>query len=264
LRTDQKNGARQQTRTISWPWHHDAFGFLDILFEHLFGGDQYRSNSVGCSASTYLIESAAVWYEHRVHDLQTADILDTWDAFCQDLINTFQPTSAHAMARDKLHNLRPTNTVQHFNCDFLKTITLVRGMTDHEKVDKYTDGLNPHLKCEVLMENCTTLSHAMQVASKGELVFTRTNREMPKDVYNRAYNHSYSHNNFHQYPAHTGYQDTAVAMEVNNLSNGFYKDSYNGYRDNYGTCQGQQHVNNKHPYSTGSGNPPAETPTNRI
>jgi hypothetical protein len=44
-------------------------------------------------ASTYLTESAAVWYGHRVHDLQAAGILDTWDAFCQDLIKTFQPIS---------------------------------------------------------------------------------------------------------------------------------------------------------------------------
>jgi hypothetical protein len=27
----------------------DAFGLLDNFFEHLFGGDQCRSNSVGCS-----------------------------------------------------------------------------------------------------------------------------------------------------------------------------------------------------------------------
>lgn len=206
-------------------------------------------------ASTYLTESAAVWYEHRVHDLHAAGILDTWDAFCQDLINTFQPISAHAMARDSLHKLHQTNTVQQFNSEFLKTITLVRNMTEDEKVDKYTYGLKPHLKREVLMENCTTLSHAMQVASKSEMVFARTHREMPNAIYNRPYRPYNNYNNYHPYPAHTGYQDTAVPMEVNYLSNGYYDNYYNGHRD-YGTYQGQQYTIDKRPYSTGSGNAP--------
>jgi hypothetical protein len=65
-----------------------------------------------------------------------------------------------------------------------------------------------------------------------------------------------TYNGYHQYPAHTGYQDTAAPMEVNNLSNGYYNDGYNGYHDNYNPYQGQQYVDSKRPYSTGFGNAP--------
>jgi hypothetical protein len=54
---------------------------------------------------------------------------------------------------DKLHKLHQTDTVQQFNYEYLKTITLVRDMTEDEKVDKYNYGLKPHLKREVLMQS---------------------------------------------------------------------------------------------------------------
>jgi Retrotransposon gag protein len=129
--------------------------------------------------STCLAESSAVWYEHRVLDMHAAGIQDSWEAICRDLINTFQPISAHAMARDKSRKLRQTDTVQQFNCESLKTITLVRDMPENEKVASTLYGLKPHLKREVLMENCTTLSDAMQVASKSKMVFNRTHCEVP-------------------------------------------------------------------------------------
>jgi hypothetical protein len=37
-----RSSTRQQASTISWPWRHDAFGFLDILVTN----DQCRSESV--------------------------------------------------------------------------------------------------------------------------------------------------------------------------------------------------------------------------
>ena len=159
------------------------------------------------------------------------------------------------MARDSLQKLHQTNTVQQFNSEFLKTITLVRDMTEDEKVDKYTYGLKPHLKRGVLMENCTTLSHAMQVASKSEMVFPRTHREMPNAIYNRPFRPYNNYNNYHQYPAPTGYQDTAVPMKVNHPFNGYYDNYYNGHRD-YGTYQGQQYNTDRRPYPTESNNAP--------
>jgi hypothetical protein len=66
-------------------------------------------------------------------DLHIAGVVDTWDAFCQDLVTTFQPITAHAMARDKLCTVcisvsLCSNTIQ----SFWKTITLVHNMTEDE------------------------------------------------------------------------------------------------------------------------------------
>ena len=196
--------------------------------------------------STYLAESAAVWYEHRDSDLHIAGVVDTWDAFCQDLITTFQPITAHAMARDKLHSLYQRASVQQYNSVFLKTITLVHNMTEDEKVDKYTHGLKPLFKREVLMENCTSLTHAMQVASKSEMMYARTRREIPNNFDRRPYD------NHNRYSAYRNYQDTAVPMEVNNISH--------GYRRNVDTYQGRQPANNKSSYVAIRRNPlPNET-----
>jgi Ty3 transposon capsid-like protein len=191
--------------------------------------------------STYLAESAAVWYEHRDSALHISGVVDTWDAFCQDLITTFQPITAHAMARDKLHSLYQRESVQQYNSIFLKTITLVHNMTEDEKVDKYTHGLKPLFKREVLMENCTSLTHAMQVASKSEMVYARTRRETPNGFDRRPYD------NHNRYSAYRNYQDTAVPMEVNNISN--------GYRRNVGKYQGQQPAHNQSPYVATRKNP---------
>jgi hypothetical protein len=80
-------------------------------------------------------------------------------------------------------------------------------MTEDEKVDKYTHGLKPPFKREVLMENCTSLTHAMQVASKSEMVYARTRRETPNRFDRRPYD------NHNRYSAYRNYQDTAVPME---------------------------------------------------
>ena len=187
--------------------------------------------------STYLAESAAVWYEHRDSDLHNAGVVDTWDTFCHDLITTFQPITAHAMARDKLHSLYQRESVQQYNSIFLKTITLVQHMTEDEKVDKYTHGLKPIFKREVLMENCTSLTHAMQVASKSEMVYARTQREIPGSNFDRR-----PYDNHNRYSAYRNHQDTAVPMEVNNISN--------GYRRTVGKYEGRQPANNKSSYAT--------------
>ena len=67
--------------------------------------------------STYLIETAAVWYEHRIQDMHVAGVLDSWPSFCKDLIDTFQPITAPAMARDKLHHIKQRGSVQDFNSE---------------------------------------------------------------------------------------------------------------------------------------------------
>jgi hypothetical protein len=77
------------------------------------------------------------------------------------------------------------------------------------------------------MENCNTLLHAMQVASKSGMLFIRTHREGPNAGFNHGPYNTYKI--YHKYPAHTRYQDTAVPMKVNNLSN--------GHRNNYSLYQ---------------------------
>jgi hypothetical protein len=101
-----------------------------------------------------------------------------------------------------LYKLRQTDTVQQFNYEYLMAITLVRDLTEDEKVDMYTYGIKPHPKYQRLMPTCTTPPHAMQVASKSEMVFTCTHREMPNVGYNRGSYNTY--NDYHRHQAHTG------------------------------------------------------------
>jgi uncharacterized membrane protein len=56
------------------------------------------------------------------------------------------------MARDKLHSLYQRESVQQYNSIFWETTALVHNMTEDEKVDKYTYGLKPQFKREVLMK----------------------------------------------------------------------------------------------------------------
>jgi hypothetical protein len=64
----------------------------------------------------------------------------TFKKLCRRLVTTFQPITAHAMARDKLHSLYQRESVQRNNSICFKTITFVPNMTEDEKVDKYTYG----------------------------------------------------------------------------------------------------------------------------
>lgn len=182
-----------------------------------------------------------MWFEHRALDMRNDGVTDSWDKFCDDLKTAFQPVTAHAMARDKLHRILQRESVQQYNSVFMKTITLVKDMTEDEKVDRYRRGLRPNLQREVMLANCTTLTHAMQVALKCEMVYDRTRRELPS-------NYSSSRRTFNDQPGYSSYRsyhDTAVPMEVNNISN--------GPRRHFGTHQGQRHVMNRSSNLTGFG-----------
>lgn len=217
-------------------------------------------------ACTYLTGSAASWYKHREEAMRQHGITDSWDAFIRDLMTYFQPIDVHTLARDKLYNLRQIHSVQNYNSTFMDLIANIIDMTEDEKVDKYIRGLQPAIQHLVMIENCTTLTTAMQVACKSELIQQRAALSVHqfnnRPTFNRPMNASQGFSRF----ANNG----PTPMEVNNISYQQFPGrrtnpgnvnfgpavhpAYSYYQNPYGGAHNSGNFPHYNNYNNGSGN----------
>eukprot|EP00171_Calliarthron_tuberculosum_P008642 IDg8642t1 len=96
-------------------------------------------------ASTFLTETAAIWWYTRV---QGGLLPSTWEDFCLALKNEFVPAGHVRQARDKLRRLKQSRSVSRYLSSFRNVILTIPDITEGEKMDKFVDGLKDELRIE--------------------------------------------------------------------------------------------------------------------
>ena len=92
----------------------------------------------------------------------------TWIDFKQHLSNTFQPKNIQKILRKQLNNLRQTGTIRDYIQAFDKIMVQIHCMPEVDKVDRFTEGLQPLVGEKVSFEEPDSLVEAKEIALKIE------------------------------------------------------------------------------------------------
>lgn len=117
-------------------------------------------------ASTYLKDSASVWFNAKYKDLV---VPETWLEFREAFLERFRPFAATRTARASLRNLRHQGKVAGYSDAFLGLIQHIPEMHMDDQVDAYINGLQAHIAEKVDREDPQTLDEAINLAQREEL-----------------------------------------------------------------------------------------------
>jgi len=117
-------------------------------------------------ASTYLKDSASVWFNAKYKDLH---VPETWLEFREAFLERFRPFAATRTARASLRNLRHQGKVAGYSDAFLGLIQHIPEMHMDDQVDAYINGLQAHIAEKVDREDPQTLDEAINLAQREEL-----------------------------------------------------------------------------------------------
>ncbi|POM64578.1 Hypothetical protein PHPALM_19875 [Phytophthora palmivora] len=108
----------------------------------------------------------------------------TWGQFIHDALAHFEALNYQAALRQKLRQLRQTGDIEEYNRKYSSLIFRVENMSEVNQVSYYCDGLKRATQAYVKLQNATTLSEAMDQASKYEMSHfggeRRPDREKPE------------------------------------------------------------------------------------
>ena len=112
-------------------------------------------------ASTYMTGTAANWWFSLVIENK---IPPTWESFKLAVENEFLPKDSIIRARDKLYKLRQITNVASYLGEFRNTVIDIPGMSDSEKMARFTEGLKPHILLEVRKSSPSLFEEAAKIA----------------------------------------------------------------------------------------------------
>jgi hypothetical protein len=118
-------------------------------------------------ASTYLKESAATWYS------TVAGENLSWEDFKDRFNKRWQPLAASKVARAALRNLKHRTKVAGYNQEFQKLMQQIENMSVTDQIENYIMGLQRHIALKVDEGEPETLSEAMEIAQRTELMNLR-------------------------------------------------------------------------------------------
>lgn len=101
----------------------------------------------------------------------TVEAFATLEEFLARVCAHFVPLDSKQTGRDKLAKLVQTGSVAAYSEIFLRTVLSILGITEDEKVDRFTRGLKPAAQREVWLRDCQTLEEAMRVASRVDATY---------------------------------------------------------------------------------------------
>jgi len=112
-------------------------------------------------AATFFSGTAAAWWYTLVG---TNTIPTTWEEFENALIAEFVPFDSVQRSRDKLRRLVQRTSVTSYLAEFRNIILTIPGMSEGEKVDRFSQGLKPNIRLEVMKAGAQTMTDASKIA----------------------------------------------------------------------------------------------------
>lgn len=112
-------------------------------------------------ASTFFQGTAAAWW----YTLVNSNIIPTtWEDFEKAIITEFVPFDSVQRSRDKLRRLVQRTSVTHYLTEFRNIVLTIPGMSEGEKVDRFSQGLKPNIRLEVMKAGAQTMAEASRIA----------------------------------------------------------------------------------------------------
>jgi Ty3 transposon capsid-like protein len=167
-------------------------------------------------ATTFLVGTATLWWQQEIDTHRKAPF--SWEAFGQKMMERFRAVEASAMGRVTLHSFKQVSTIEKYNHRFLDIVQVIDDMTEKEKIDRYIVGLRKDLRRELIKLLPSSLTHAMQIATRYEMLDQGTttegnySRNNSSSYHRRPYRPQWGMNR----PAATS-SSQPVPMELGNL-----------------------------------------------
>ena len=136
------------------------------------------------SGSILLRDNAAIWWRSHVEDadIHVVDMITDWRSFKNALTDQFKPVNAIKTARDKLASIKQVKSVQEYSANFRSLVLEIPGITEDEKIDRFSRGLKDNVRLEVELREPATLNEAIKVADRYDTITSQHNKARPESV----------------------------------------------------------------------------------
>ncbi|KAG6574355.1 uncharacterized protein IUM83_07090 [Phytophthora cinnamomi] len=118
-------------------------------------------------AGSAMGKPASGWCLHWASTTRSEE--HTWGIFREHVLQHFEAPNYQAVLRENLLRLKQTADIETYNGEYSALIFRVEGMSVHDQVLCYANGLKPRTRSYVKLENPQTLRDAMDLAVKYEV-----------------------------------------------------------------------------------------------
>ena len=138
-----------------------AFLWLEEL-KNYFNAAGIVGNHRTVFAVAHLKEEALLWKTSKSELVNPQNV--EFDIFCQLFLHRFQPIGGNLAAREELRRLKYNGNIQQYVSSFQSLMQRITDMSDTDKLDYFTSGLNRSLKTELIKQGITDLQQAINIA----------------------------------------------------------------------------------------------------
>ena len=90
----------------------------------------------------YLTDNATLWWHRRFFDIEKGTcIIDTWDAFKQEIKRQFYPDDVSYLARKNMKRLKHTSSICEYVKEFSTLMLEIPNMSEEELLLNFIDNL---------------------------------------------------------------------------------------------------------------------------
>lgn len=138
-----------------------AYLWLEDLKNYFLAAGVYGNHRT-VFAVAHLKEEALLW-KTSISELTNPQSVD-FDTFGELFLKRFQPISSNLEAREQLRRLKYNGNIQQYVSSFQSLMQKITDMTNTDKLDYFSNGLNRSLKLELIKQNVTDLQQAINIA----------------------------------------------------------------------------------------------------
>ena len=90
----------------------------------------------------YLTYNATLWWRRRFSDIEKGTcIVDTWDAFKQEIKRKFYPEDVSYLARKNIKRLKHTSSIREYVKEFSMLMLEIPNMSEEKLLFNFMDNL---------------------------------------------------------------------------------------------------------------------------
>jgi hypothetical protein len=137
-----------------------AFLWLEEL-KNYFNAAGVIGNQRTVFAIAHLKDEALLWKTSKIELLDPMSV--SFDTFCELFLVRFQPIGGNLEAREELRRLKYNGNIQQYVSSFQSIMQRITDMSNTDKLDYFTNGLNRSLKTELIKQNISDLQQAINI-----------------------------------------------------------------------------------------------------
>lgn len=214
---------------------------LNAYFSAIGAGGSSRT----LFAVAQLRDNALLWYT-SIPELRDAAAVD-YDRFQVLLLARYNPVSNGTQARADLRRLKYTGSINAYVSSFQAIMQRITDMSEADKLDYFTVGLNQKLRSEIIRHGVTTLQDAINMAVRfhsldalADYQYNTTSMSSPPSSNSSA--DPMQLDNITDFEQGGEELNATYMRNNNNNSNTFYRGRYNGVNNR--TLDGRNNNNN--------------------